>query len=69
MSAIAIDELSPAERLDLIGDLWDSLEDADIPLSHAQKDELDRRLEAADGEPPRGKTWQKLEATLKQRLR
>lgn len=35
--------LSPQERLDLAGDLLDSLGDADVPLSAEMKAELDRR--------------------------
>jgi putative addiction module component (TIGR02574 family) len=37
--------LSPDERLDLIGDLWDSLEPCDLPpLTDDQIEELERRL-------------------------
>jgi putative addiction module component (TIGR02574 family) len=40
-------KLPTAERLGLLGDLWDSIAadaDTDIPLTNAQKAELDRRL-------------------------
>ncbi|MEO8128022.1 MAG: addiction module protein, partial [Bryobacteraceae bacterium] len=36
--------LSPSERLALITQLWDSLEQHQLPLSHAQEVELERRL-------------------------
>jgi putative addiction module component (TIGR02574 family) len=65
MSAIVIDDLSPAERLDLIGALWDSLDERDVPVSAAQRDELDRRLAAADADEASDKTWEQVEASLK----
>ena len=40
--------LSPEERLVLMGQLWDSLNDSDIPLPEAQKAELARRLSTLD---------------------
>jgi len=43
--AVDIDKLTPAERLDLIDELWSSLEDDDVPVTEAQRRELDRRLE------------------------
>jgi putative addiction module component (TIGR02574 family) len=64
MSAIHIDRLSPAERLELIGELWDSLDPADVPLTEAQAEELERRLSAGAQE---GKTWSELEAELRKR--
>jgi putative addiction module component (TIGR02574 family) len=39
-----ISRLSPPERLALIGELWDSLGDAEIPTTSAQCVELERRL-------------------------
>ncbi len=69
MSAIAIDQLSPAERLTLIEELWDSLDAAEVPLTPAQRIELDHRLATADADARRGATWRQLKARLKQRLR
>ncbi len=47
--------LTPEERLDLLEELWDSLAVAPeaIPLTEAQRVELDRRLDdpVGDGEP------------------
>jgi putative addiction module component (TIGR02574 family) len=47
-SPFRIEALSPAERLDLLERLWDSLSDtpARIPLTEPQRAELDRRLDA-----------------------
>jgi putative addiction module component (TIGR02574 family) len=40
--------LAPSERLALISQLWDSLEDDRLPLTAAQKAELDSRLATLD---------------------
>jgi putative addiction module component (TIGR02574 family) len=66
MRTIVIDQLSPAEKLELIGELWDSLDAEDIPLTQAQMDEIDRRLAAADSEP--GIPWEEVQARLASRL-
>lgn len=51
--------LSVGERIELIGDLWDSLSEApeSIVLTEAQKTELDRRLEAHRKDPTAGAPW------------
>ncbi len=67
MTALALADLTPAERLDLIAELWDSLEESDVPLSSAQRVELDNRLEADTAQPTR--TWAAVEETLRRRLR
>jgi putative addiction module component (TIGR02574 family) len=42
--------LTPAERIDLIEEIWDSLDDSETeaPLTATQKKELERRFAAAD---------------------
>jgi len=70
MRALTTDEiarLSPEERLALIGDLWDSLDDSDIPLTPAQTAELERRLERLESESDEGVTWEALKIELRQR--
>ena len=49
--AIDIEKLAPRERLQLISDLWESLRSTPeaVPLTPAQRSELDRRLDALDG--------------------
>lgn len=58
--AVDIDQLSPEERLDLIERLWDSLHDGDVPLTDAQRHELDHRLDALDREGPIGIPWEQV---------
>jgi putative addiction module component (TIGR02574 family) len=51
--------LSVAERIELIGDLWDSLAETPeaIPLTEAQKAELERRREAHRKNPTATVPW------------
>ena len=44
MSTIDIARMTVNERLELIGELWDSLTDSDDVLTPAQNAELDHRL-------------------------
>ena len=47
------------ERLELLERLWDSLSEmpADVPVTQAQRTELDRRSEALDQDASRGAPW------------
>jgi putative addiction module component (TIGR02574 family) len=62
-----IARLSPDERLALISDLWDSLDDESITLSAEQRDELERRLSTLDQDRARSVSWESLKAELQQR--
>jgi putative addiction module component (TIGR02574 family) len=62
-----ITRLSPEECLRLIGQLWDSLEDEDVPLSPAQAAELERRPAAFDRDRADAVTWDALKAELARR--
>jgi putative addiction module component (TIGR02574 family) len=57
MSTIDIAKLTPAERLNLLEQLWDSLSPEAIPMTDAQKEELDRRLDELDRDGPAGIPW------------
>ena len=57
MSTIDIAKLSPEERLELLEQLWDSLSPEAVPMTDAQKEELDRRLDELDREGPVGIPW------------
>ena len=48
--AIDIDSMAPEDRLELIGELWDSLQRTpdSIPFPDAHRKELDARLDAID---------------------
>jgi putative addiction module component (TIGR02574 family) len=59
--------LTSPERLALIAQLWDSLENEQLPLTESQRAELDRRLETLDQDRSAGITWATLKAELEQR--
>jgi putative addiction module component (TIGR02574 family) len=67
MTVIDIESLSPQERLDLIGQLWDSLDANDVQLKPAQAAELDRRLEALDEDIDHGRDAVDVLAELRRR--
>ena len=59
--------LTAPERLALIAQLWDSLEQQQLPLTRSQEAELDRRLISLDEDRRTGVTWAALKAELEQR--
>jgi putative addiction module component (TIGR02574 family) len=63
---VEISQLSVGERIQLAEDLWDSIleQQDELPLSDAQKQELDRRLQRYQQDPTAGSTWEE----VKQRL-
>jgi putative addiction module component (TIGR02574 family) len=61
-------QMTPAERLELIGDLWDSLDGADMPpLTQEQIEEFDRRLAEYERDPSRGIPLEEFLARLESR--
>lgn len=70
MDTLTHDELvrlTPPERLALIAQLWDSLEEEQVPLTAPQQTELERRLATLDQDRREGITWTALKAELEQR--
>ncbi len=59
--------LTPAQRILLVEDLWDSLarDPSQVPVTDEQRAELDCRLAACEADPTAGSTWDE----VKQRLR
>ena len=64
--ALGIDQLSVAERILLVEEIWDSIaEEVNASdLTQAQKDELDRRLAAMGADPRAGSSWEEVKARL-----
>ena len=62
MATVDIARLSFEERLRLLDELWESLSRTPeaIPLTEAQREELDRRLDELDHEGPAGIPWQEV---------
>ena len=70
MELLSHDELtrlSPVERLAMISQLWDSLDNEHVPLSAAQQEEIDRRLATVEADRDEGSTWEALRAALESR--
>jgi len=63
LQSLGLDKLTVAERLTLIGELWESLEE-DPPVTDAQKTDLDRRLAAFHADPKAGSSWEEVKARV-----
>ena len=61
--------LSIAERIQLVEDIWDSVAEApeSVPLSDDEKAELDRRLDAYHQDPNEGSPWGMVRERIKGR--
>jgi putative addiction module component (TIGR02574 family) len=60
-------KLSPAERIQLVEDIWDSIAaDAESvpPLTDAQIAEIERRIAEHEKNPGRAKSWDEVRARL-----
>jgi putative addiction module component (TIGR02574 family) len=59
LEQFGIDRLSPQQRLELIGIIWDSLpEDAPFTPPDWHLRELERRIAAADADPGAAEPWE-----------
>jgi putative addiction module component (TIGR02574 family) len=67
--ALNIRDLSPEERLSLIEELWDSLNEKpeNVPLTTAQREELDRRLDDLERSGPDGIPWDQVMQQIRSR--
>jgi putative addiction module component (TIGR02574 family) len=59
-----IQNLEPADRLELIGVVWDSLSQTDLPVTDAERALLDARLTDMESNPDDQSSW----ADVKERL-
>jgi putative addiction module component (TIGR02574 family) len=67
--AFDISKLSPQQRLELIGELWDSPEDELPPLDPELLAELDRRLAEFEADPSEGRPAAEVIARIRTTLR
>ena len=69
--SLNIDGLSSEERLRLIEELWESLSQSPgaVPLTDAQRDELDRRLDDLERSGPEGIPWEDVLQQIRNRPR
>jgi len=59
-------ELSPADRVELAQQIWESVykHPDTVSLTSAQKEELERRWIAFQRDPDAGEPWEKVKASL-----
>ncbi len=62
-------ELSAAERILLVEDLWDSIAASpeSVPVTDAQRRELDARLAACERDPQAGCDWEAVKNRISKR--
>ena len=70
MADYGLDQLSAEDRLTLAQQLWDSIaeEVKRLPLSPAQRQEVDRRLATHRANPQAAIPWEQVEAEARARL-
>lgn len=69
LQQLGIDRLSVTERIELIGEIWDSIAEAgeDFPLPEWHRSEIERRRTAAEADPGAGIPWEVVKARLANR--
>jgi putative addiction module component (TIGR02574 family) len=60
-------KLSPSDRLQLIEALWDTLSEADIPVTAEERALLDERLADLEQDPGAQSPWSDVKARLEER--
>lgn len=60
--------LTVQQRIELIGELWDGIPDSidALPVPDWHRDELDRRLSAADADPDAAVPWDEVKRRLRE---
>lgn len=63
----AFDEMTPAERILYVQELWDRIAEhpEHVPVSDEWKEELDRRLAAHRDDPSSAIPWEQVKAELR----
>ena len=66
LKTLGIDQLSVEQRILLIEEIWDSIsaEAEDLPLTDAQRQDLEHRLAAYNDNPNAGSSWEEVKARL-----
>ena len=62
-------KLSPADRLQLIEALWNTVSEEDLPVTPEERALLDARLADLDANPGDQSPWSEVKARLEQRRR
>jgi len=64
-----IAKLTSDEKFQIVEEIWDDLNEhyKDIPLTEAQKKELNRRLDEYEKDPDNVLTWEEVKASIRRR--
>jgi len=67
MATFGLEHLSVEDRLRLVEELWDSIAATpdDVPVTEAQQQDLQRRLDAYRDNPKAGSPWEEVKARLR----
>jgi putative addiction module component (TIGR02574 family) len=67
---LKLSELTVAERIQLAEDLWDSVaaDTGELPLTDAQRAELESRLTDFQRDPSSGESWEVVRERIAKRL-
>lgn len=71
LKSLGIERLGVEERLTLVEEIWDSIvaDSAAVPLTQAQRDELDRRIADHEANPDDVVSWEEVKTKLTERLK
>ena len=69
LQALGINQLSVAQRILLVEEIWDSIaaEAEQLPLTGAQQQDLQLRIAAYEADRHAGSTWEEVKARLQER--
>ena len=68
LQSLGIDQLTSAERLQLVEEIWDSIPDEELvpALTDAQRLDLQRRISEYEADPKAGSSWEEIKARLRE---
>ncbi|MDO8703928.1 MAG: addiction module protein [Sulfuricaulis sp.] len=71
LKSLGIERLGIEERLTLVEEIWDSIaaDSAAVPLTEAQRTELDRRIAEHEANPDDVVPWEEIKTSITERLK